>query len=66
MTATRPRIPTAACYREVTATRLAGLFTQSLRWWDYRDKPRKTIRCVMNSPGKRRLRKTLKIGEVAV
>ena len=26
MTATRPRIPTAALYREVTATRLAGFF----------------------------------------
>jgi len=32
VTATRPRIPTAACYREVTATRLTGLFTQSLPW----------------------------------
>ena len=31
-------IPTAACYREVTATRLSGLFTQAQRWWDLADK----------------------------
>jgi len=30
------------------------------------DKPRKATRCVMNSPWKRRLRKTFKIRQVAV
>ena len=35
-------IPTAACYREVTATRLAGLFTHSRSWWIVHTQPTET------------------------